>query len=1029
MEASCEQISNLQEQLSAAQEIGDKEQEIDILLSIAWCAEDSGDKSLANMHLRIAANEILHSGIHLQKLHQVLGDRALLMHRSKNYADALELYQQAEAAAAAHNGTGEIAHWKGKQGHIHRLTQKYERAKKCYESALGMFRDIGDDGSNGIADLEGNLGLIAQALDQPDETLRRYRRAAEYAEKAGNSGQLCLWSKNLGRELSRRKLYTRAWEAFHQAYEEALSYGDERDIYAVAMDWVGSYAGAHRRDQSVALLLKTVERLDTLQFKYSLLRILLIDLQYLDKRDSMKEVLAQAKDIGRAIHAPENALSGFVRYIKYNDELDARGQDPESGGPDDEETSLLEYYVVKNMAKAERAHDTECMVDVAELICDVNSGLANPTTEAWGEYVSDPLYRLHVIGDTIAALAREERPAESLAISQRFKGAGFSLTTFRALQKQKNHDPLVQAVLDTRANLARQIESLKQKRVHRPLPIIESVRAAGERHLEALAELKEHDRIMHARLGGMVQHTDIIDMLPVNDAVAVCDATVAKDETVVHVLLRVNDAVIIRSVVFSQFGWSHYWKILRKLVECRYMKVISPEQREALHYMGKELHDRLLCELAKFTYKFAVTQFCVIPDAFLQSLPLGLSRICAREMEIPGLTRGDEELFGEIYPIEYCPCLQAVVVSQHQKRPQGLEKIVLLADPVGNLPGAYYTTSEVDKKISSSLNHVVLRRDEATLDRFLGEVADADIVVMGTHGVFDMVKPEKSCIALSDRNWSLGEMVAKPPFRRSPVVVLSSCQVGAIEPGSDAATSGIPGALISAGAACVVASTWPLLDIPMGYVVERLMYYLGYPGYRPAASLFRALRDLRDWPKADVLTYCENIMDEMVADGSSESFPEPYLQVDHFYDLIDESDDLSPFASPVYWGGIALYGSGWGLPAGAYVGGIESLRGHIEIELQFPALKKLKNEGKCAKAFEKLEAMLAHAESIERARLLEFKALLVWNDGNVDNPKSAMQEALVLLKQAMHTAIAEQNDQLIRNIEATRAKINLYKEE
>jgi CHAT domain-containing protein len=599
------------------------------------------------------------------------------------------------------------------------------------------------------------------------------------------------------------------------------------------------------------------------------------------------------------------------------------------------------------------------------------------------------------------------------------------LATLHSLKKQKQQAPQLQAYLDAHEALSEKIKLLKKRRVLRPLALVEQVRAAGERLLEAGALLKEKDRILHARLGGMIQPDEIIDALPVTDAVAVCDFFVGQSGTAIHILLRQGNRVIVVPAFSTVFTWEKYGKVLEKLVESRFIHEISLQQRDALLFMGKELHDNLLCNLAKYTYRYLVTQFVFIPDAFLQTLPLGLSLVCGKEMPVPGVTRGDEELFGEVFPLEYVPCLQAVAVSQHQKRPQKITKIVSVADPKGDLPAAFYVAKKLGESIPASIKHVSLNRNTATVEAFLTQARDASIIILGTHGAFNLAAPAASRIIFHDRDWTLEEMVRESPFQNSPVVILSACEVGAIRPGSDAVISGIPGALISAGAACVVASIWPVVDIPVGYLVERLIHYLGHPGYRPSAALFRALRDLRIWKQADILSYCTDLLSQMEADGSADRLPEQYMQLDNFYDFIDSIDHEHPLSGPEMWGGVAVYGSGWSSQAGAFVGGADRTLEIVEMELQRQNVKTLMDRGDNEQAMALVNDLLLQAEGVARARLLEMKAILVWNGGNVANPESSKAEALDLLEQAEFTAEAEQNEQLMRNIDATRQKIML----
>ena len=62
---------------------------------------------------------------------------------------------------------------------------------------------------------------------------------------------------------------------------------------------------------------------------------------------------------------------------------------------------------------------------------------------------------------------------------------------------------------------------------------------------------------------------------------------------------------------------------------------------------------------------------------------------------------------------------------------------------------------------------------------------------------------------------------------------------------------------------------------------------------------------------------------------------------------------------------------------------------------------------------------------MERARTLDALAWAVWLGRDDDARETAKKEALALLEQAEFVAQAELDEQLLRNIKATRQKIEL----
>lgn len=211
----------------------------------------------------------------------------------------------------------------------------------------------------------------------------------------------------------------------------------------------------------------------------------------------------------------------------------------------------------------------------------------------------------------------------------------------------------------------------------------------------------------------------------------------------------------------------------------------------------------------------------------------------------------------------------------------------------------------------------------------------------------------------------------------------------------------------------------------MGYVVERFVVHLSHPGFRPAAALFRALRDLRLLDKTKALERCSAQIDQMKKDGSATRQPIEYLMLHNLKKRIKLSADPTPFASSQWWGGIIVVGSGWARPAGAMVGPVEDVMEMIDDEVKKEEAKKLLAAGKAVEAREILEKILDYAEGIERARILDTLAWAVWLAREEDAQESAKKEALALLAQAEFVAQAELDEQLLRNINATRQKIEL----
>jgi len=541
--------------------------------------------------------------------------------------------------------------------------------------------------------------------------------------------------------------------------------------------------------------------------------------------------------------------------------------------------------------------------------------------------------------------------------------------------------------------------------------------------LEESEKLRDRDRVLHAKLGGLIRPAEVLNALPAGDPVAIVDLVVGRDFTIIHILKRQGDKVQVVNHVNPVFTAKDALDLLKVWAQSGIPGEISERQRKGLIEIGETLHDKLCCWLAKTLGGMGIGQMIVIPDGLTRHLPLHLSRVCGKEINIPGIKTDDAQILGEAFPVEYAPCLQAVAISQHQKRPLEVKVVLSLADPKSNLPGARNTADSLGSRVPASVSYTSYLRDEATLSNLSRGIDEADIVFIGAHGIFKPANPADSYLELHDGRWTMAEMLDRPAFGRSPVIILSACEVGASAPGDELAASGIPGALISAGAACVLAGLWPLEDISTGYAVEKFLDYLSHRGYRPAAALFRALCKLRQLPKDRAIERCQNLLDKMDEDGTADSLADQYLRLNELKERIEDSDAEHPFASPQFWGGIVIVGSGWASPAGAMVSA--SPTQPIEDLLKREEAQAMLSRGQFKEARKILEEILPNADGVERARALNTLAAVVWGGRRDGTDKSARREAMEFLTEAEDLARADQNEQLLRNISATRQKIDL----
>jgi CHAT domain-containing protein len=523
-----------------------------------------------------------------------------------------------------------------------------------------------------------------------------------------------------------------------------------------------------------------------------------------------------------------------------------------------------------------------------------------------------------------------------------------------------------------------------------------------------------------------------LTILPLNSPVGIVDLCVGSTSVLFHLIFRAGDHVVVSGRIAADLAAADLVPLLETWQRSNVAHELSQRQAGAIDEISRTLHDRFFCTLADQLAQLGITQVVLIPDVLTRPLPLHLANVCAKNVEhiVAGILMKERperpERFCEVFPVEYAPCLQAVAVTLPQTRPVSLQGVLSIADPASDLPGARATAAQVEESAAKAKVTCVTRLGEqATRAELLAHVHTASLIVIGSHGVFDSANPARSRLELYDGPWTLAEMIDQRPLSTSPVVVLSACEVGATTVTfDDLVASGIPGALVSAGAASVLATLWPVEDISTAYVIERFLLHLSWPGFRPSAALFRAIYDLRRLSKDDALSRCRAHMKRMDDDGSRDSLAAQYLMLQNLELFIEDHPGPHPFDHPQFWGGIVIFGSGWHASARAQLGSgprrMESLAETVEQKLE---MRRLLGKGRFREARAIIDRLLPVIDGVERAMMLEALACCVWGARLQGADASAAKEALGHLDEAARMLHAWSQDELLPIVAATRAKI------
>jgi len=271
-----------------------------------------------------------------------------------------------------------------------------------------------------------------------------------------------------------------------------------------------------------------------------------------------------------------------------------------------------------------------------------------------------------------------------------------------------------------------------------------------------------------------------------------------------------------------------------------------------------------------------VARLVVVPDGPLHGLPFELL-----VLRLPGQRGWSDpggrvspyaapEYFCERFELLYSPSATladpGLHPTRHHQRPS---RVVALADPsyedtgpestrlrasargarLRNLPGTRAEVEALDEVFGGNRVDSFVG-DDAREETYRNEVAGADIVHLGCHGLLDDKSPEHSGLVLSSGG-APGEdallqafEIAEIALPRHPLVVISACEVASGPRSAGEGLVSLTRAFVRAGARTVVASLWPIDDRASAELVTRFYRCLGPEARDPVAALAGARREL-----------------------------------------------------------------------------------------------------------------------------------------------------------------------------------------
>jgi CHAT domain-containing protein/tetratricopeptide (TPR) repeat protein len=1008
---------DLNERLREAKRSDDVDAEVGVLLEMGEQCLRAGDLGGAFMRFRFAERVMRDRG-HMARRHEALGGMAVVRRRREGPAAAVEGFADAERAAGEDRDPAGEARWALRRASALRAAGEAPAAQEAVLKASALLREESDPPGL-LADLQGQLGMscLYDAQDE-DAAEDHYLSAVELARVAGDDDALSTWATNLGTAYARRRRYAAALEAFEEAIEAGRRTGSDRRVSSAAGRLADCLSRASRFAEGGDRLVKLAGELADAQERWTLLNRAHELFDRAGDAERVRDTGAKMNELAGGLPLTDEAVASVKRRARRAEERLAQtpGHGP-AGGP-----TALDFHLVSAMSAAEKGN-LAAASEACELICDLKTALVIAGGEHWkraagGDLLTQTGFDVRAFGDGLRMLLEGGEVATAFELLQRYKAPGFCASLLRRYARTGAPSPEADRYVAAALALQEAMEGLAGPVRPDAIAAVRALRAAGERLREAGEQLRERDPNLHARLGGVVRPDDLIDALPAHDPVAIVDFIVGRSCTCGVVIVRKGATAGLVPMLTPAFTTSDVAELLRALIESELAYGFGAAQAHALALISATLHDRFLCELAKRLTAGGAGQLIFVPDQFTRFLPLHLARVCGKELRAPVET-SHAEFLCEALPIEFAPCVQAVAVGQFHRRPREITRISGFADPGGDLPAAAATLEGFGERLAEPGRYDLKVGSQATTKAVSDALQEADMLLFGTHAARLPAAPEDSHLVLADGVWALRDMIDAPDLARNPLLVLAACEIGAAEASMDDRDAyGIPGALLATGAASVVANLWPVEDVTAGYLMERFLHYLSHPGYRPAAALFRAVRDMRALGRDEALALCRHHAALVVEAGAA---PRAILSAENLVEWIEDSDAEHPLAEPMLWGATVVVGSGWALPAGGAV--TYDPLGAIDRTFEQVEADRLAGEGAHAEALERAARIAARSDGVARAHALTTMAYATFAAATPGGRAAARRGAGRLLARAQLVARAEEDGDLIERVAVVRRLI------
>jgi CHAT domain-containing protein len=262
---------------------------------------------------------------------------------------------------------------------------------------------------------------------------------------------------------------------------------------------------------------------------------------------------------------------------------------------------------------------------------------------------------------------------------------------------------------------------------------------------------------------------------------------------------------------------------------------------DAIESGTRQLWEPLMAPLIGYLKEQNFQQATLIPTGYLSLLPLH-----AAWVEDPTTPTGKRYALDEMV-FTYAPNARSINAAVEIATRIGVDAMLAIDNPLNDLPNS---SREVQAAISTFSQPIVLKHEQATVEKVLDALPHCSILHLSCHGTANLTEPLTSVLRMSDGLLTLRDLLdlKLADDQRSGIrlAILSACETGLSGiKNADEAIS-LPTGLLQAGVAGVVASLWSVSDLSTMMLLVRFYNYWRIEKYDPRNALRQAQCWVRD---------------------------------------------------------------------------------------------------------------------------------------------------------------------------------------